>query len=394
VSNEVEAAYDQLKKTARVRGFRRGKAPKKVLAQIYGPAIRADVAQRLVDSHLQKALTDKSVQPLTQPSVEPAELKPKEPFSFKARFEVRPEIEKVEWQGLEAARKPIAVGDDLVEADVEKLRVEHATEQPVEGRPAREGDLVTLKLTFTIDGEEKTEELDTEIGKKQILGFLEEALVGMEAGATKEVVGKFPDNHPMASIKGKDATFVIELVELKERVLPEVDDDFAKDCDHDDLAALKKSLREKIEAKLKQEADEDVARQLVAKLCEKNPIPVPPSLVQQQARMTQRELQMLAQMTGQRLDDPAMQDRLRIDAETKVRAGLLMAEIAKEKEVKVTDDDLEKGYHELAEQTGKNVARLKAEYRDRQKREMLIGMILEDKILDLMESSAKISEAS
>src|SRR5690606_22460913 len=116
--------------------------------------------------------------------------------------------------------------------------------------------------------------------------------------------------------------------------------------------------------------------------------------VQQQARMTQRELQMLAQMTGQRLDDPAMQERLRMDAETKVRAGLLMAEIAKEKEIKVTDADLEKGYQELAEQTGKNVARLKAEYRDRQKREMLIGMILEDKVLDLMESSAKISEAS
>src|SRR5690606_18885862 len=155
----------QLKRTARVRGFRPGKAPKKVLAQIYGRAIRADVAQRLIDSHLQKALTDKSVQPLTQPSVEPAELNPKEPFSFKARFEVRPEIEKVKWEGLEATRKPVTVSDEQVEAEIEKLRLEHATVQPVEGRPARDGDLVTLRLTFAVDGEEKTEEVDTELGK-------------------------------------------------------------------------------------------------------------------------------------------------------------------------------------------------------------------------------------
>lgn len=393
VSNEVEAAYTQLKKTARVRGFRRGKTPKKVLVQMYGPAIRADVAQRLVDSHLQKALSDKSVQPLTQPSVEPAELKPKQAFSFKARFEVRPEIEKVDWQGLEASRKPTAVSDEAVESEIEKLRREHATMQPVEGRAAKEGDLVTLNLRFTVDGAEQSEDLDTEVGSKQILPFLDEGVVGMKAGEEKEVEGKFPDNHPMQTIKGKDAKFVIKLVELKERVLPEIDDDFAKDCEHEDLAAMKKALAEKVGEKQKQEADEDVARQLVAKLCEKNPIPVPPSLVRQQAQMTQRELQMLAQMTGQRLDDPAMQERLRMDAETKVRAGLLMAEIAKEKEVKVTDDDLEKGYQELAEQTGKNVARLKAEYRDRQKREMLIGMILEDKVLDLMEASAKITEA-
>jgi trigger factor len=109
--------------------------------------------------------------------------------------------------------------------------------------------------------------------------------------------------------------------------------------------------------------------------------------------MTQRELAMIAQMTGQSLDDPQMQERLRVDAEVKVRAGLLMAEIAKDKEIKVTDEDLEKGYEELAQQSGKNVAKIKAEYREKQKRDMLVGMILEDKVLDLIEGAAKITEA-
>jgi trigger factor len=378
-----------------VRGFRRGKAPRKVLVQIYGAAVRADVAKRLVDSKLQKALEGESVQPLTQPSVEPAELKAKQPFSFKARFEVRPEIEKVEWEGLEASRKSQVVTDEAVDAEIKKLQLQHATEEPVEGRAAKEGDIASLVLSFEVGGKAEREELDkVEVGAGQILPFLDEALPGLEIGATKEVVGSFPDNHRMDKLRGKESTFTIELKELKQRVLPEIDDELAKDCEHADLAAMKAALREQLGKKLEQEVAEDVARQLVAALCDKNPIPVPPSLVEQQTRMAGRELQMIAQMTGQRMDDPALQARLRVDSEVKVRAGLLMAEIAKEKKLEVNEDDLEKGYAELAEQTGKNVAKIKVEYRDRQRREMLIGMILEDKVLDLMESSAKISDAS
>ncbi len=392
VSHEVNAAYEQLKKTARVKGFRRGKAPRKILAQLYGPAIRADVAERLMNSSLQEALDDKDVQPLTQPSVEPAELKTKQSFSFKARFEVRPEIEKVEWEGLEAKRPKTEVTDEELEAEIEKLREQHSTLEPVEGRASEKGDTATLGLKFEVLGEEQSEELDTELGAGQLLTFLEEGALGMKVGEEKEVKGPFPDNHPNEQLRGVETSFHITLKELKKRVLPEVDDEFAKDLEHDDLAAMKTALTEQIAERHKQKAEEDVARALVAQLCEKNPIPVPPSLVQQQQQMAQRELMMLAQMTGQNPNDPALIERMKTDAETKVRAGLLMAEIAKAKDVQVTDEDLEKGYEELATQTGKNVARLKVEYRDKQKRDMLIGMILEDKVLDLMEGAAKIAE--
>ena len=394
VTTEVNNAYDQLRKTARVRGFRKGKAPRKILTQLYGPAIRADVAKKLMDSTLQQALSEKEVQPLTQPKVVPQELKNKEAFSFKARFEVRPEIEMVTWEGLEAQRNKTDATDELIKEEIDKLRGEHATEEPVEGRSAEDGDLADLALTFELDGKPTTEDLDrVEVGKGTILPFLDEALAGMKAGDSKEVSGAFPEQHKMESLRGKETVFEIHIKELKQRVLPEADDDFAKDIEFDDLAALKADLKEKVEKRLEQQSEEDLARQLVTALCEKNPVPVPPSLVEQQARMTERELMMIAQMTGQRMDDPSMQERLRMDAEVKVRAGLLMAEIAKEKDIKVTDEDLEKGYGELAAQTGKNVAKIKVEYREKQKRDMLIGMILEDKVLDLMEGAAKITDA-
>ncbi len=393
VNSEVEQSYQTLRRTARVRGFRRGKAPRKVLVHLYGPAVHAEVAKRLVDSSLEKAIAEQAVQPLTRPSVEPAELNPKEPFSFKARFEVRPEIEKVQWEGLEAKRQPTAVSAEAIDADVERLRLEQATLEPVEGRAAGEGDVATMSLSYEIDGETDTQELDTEIGSGQILKEIDAALAGMKTGETKEVAAKMPAQHPRAELRNREVTFQCKLTELKQRILPELDDEFAKDCDYDDLAALKKGVEDKLVSQREQQNQEDVARQLVAQLCEKNVVPVPPSLVEQQARMSEREMRMMAQMGGQPFDESALGPRLRADAEQKVRAGLLMAEIAKEKGLQVTGEDIEKGYSELAEQSGKNVAKIKAEYREKEKRDMLVGMILEDKVLDLLEKAAKISES-
>lgn len=394
VTREVDKAFAELKKTARVRGFRRGKAPRQVLVQLYGRAVHADVAQRLMDSSLQKALDERSMQPLTRPAVEPSELKPAASFSFKARFEVRPDIAKVEWQGLEATRDKVEVKPEHLQAEIERLRGEHATMEPIEGRAAEKGDIATMSLSFSVGGKNESEDLDAELGAGQVLPDIDAAVMGMNVGEEKDQPGRFPDGHNNPAIRGQSTTFHIKLVELKRRVLPSVDDEFAKDCEHEDLDAMKKSLSEKIEGRLKQEADERLARELVSRLCEKNAVDVPGSLVEQQTRISERELRMLAQMAGQRLDESTFGASIRADAEMKVRAGLLMAEIAKEKEVKVTEEDLEKGYEELAAQTGKNVAKVRAEYREKSKREMLIGMILEDKVLDLLEKAATIRDGS
>ncbi|MBW2527837.1 MAG: trigger factor [Deltaproteobacteria bacterium] len=396
VASEINKAYQSLQRTARVRGFRRGKAPRKVLTHLYGPAVEADVSKRLVEQSLQQALTEREMQPLTQPDVEPGELDPSSPFSFKARFEVRPEIEEVKWEGLEATRPPAEVSDESLEADIEQLRVQHATLNPVEDRPAKDGDVVTVGLRGEIDGEPVDEEVETTVASGELLPEIDQALPGLSVGSKTTVEATLPEGHPNPQLRGKSVSFVVELRELKERVLPEVDDEFARDCgDYDGLAALREARRAELKKRLDQRSEEDVARQLVAKLCEQNPVPVPPSLVEQQARISERELQQMAQMTGQPFQpNEQMRERVRADAEVKVRAGLLMAEIAKLKAVTVTEEDIEKSYAELAEQTGKNPAKVKAEYAPKGKREQLVGMILEDKILDLLESAAKISDAS
>jgi len=398
VKTEVDKAYGQLQRTARVRGFRQGKAPRHVLAHLYGGRVHADVAQRLVDDTLQRALAEKEVQPLNKPSIAPDELKPETDFSYKARFEVRPEIESVKWEGFSVRRPKVEVTGDMVDTQVESLRKQNSTLQPPEKeRAAKTGDVVSLTFTVSVDGEEHSpgeQNIDTEVGSGEIFPELDEALAGMSTGDSKDVVISFPQSHPNPGFRGKEGKFKLILKEVKERILPDLDDEFAKDCgEYADLKALRKSVFDDIEKALKQRATDAVAEQLVVELCKANPIPVPPSLVEQQSTVTQRELAAQARRRGQPFNpNDELRARVRTDSEVKVRAGLLMAEIAKTKEVKVDETDLEKGYAELAEQTGKNVAKLKAEYRDPRKREMLVAMILEDKILDIIEGASKIVE--
>ncbi|MEZ4375913.1 MAG: trigger factor [Polyangiaceae bacterium] len=346
-------------------------------------------------------MSEQQVQPVNNPAIEPAELKQGAPFSYKARFEVVPEIESVEYEGLEAKRPSKAVSDEALAEELEALRKAHSTlEPPKDARPSKEGDFATVDFEVSVAGaivdDAGATDLPIELGSKAVFAEIEEALIGKQVGDTAEATLEMPAGHPHKQLAGKQATFKLTLKELKERVLPTLDDEFAKDVDEafTSLDDLKKNVREQLEKKAEEEAENKLAERLVAELCNKNPVPVPPSLVQRQSQLTEREILQQAWMQGQRgsqLNDE-LRARIAVDSEVKVRAGLLMAAIAKKEEIKIGDPEIEEGLKELAEQTGKNVAKLRAEYREAQKREMLIGMILENKVLDLIEAKAKIED--
>jgi trigger factor len=399
VKTEVDKAYQALQKTARVKGFRPGKAPRDILTHLFGERVAMDVTQRLVDDTLQKALTEKNVQPLSQPNIEPQKLSAGTNFSYRARFEVRPEIASVKYDGFEVKRPSGKVTDEMIAEELESLRKTHATvSPPAEPRPAQKGDILEISFTIDVAGkrvpEASGDDVQVELGAGQFLPQLDEGLVGVSAGEDKDISLTFAANHARADFRGKPAVFHIKVKEVKERVLAALDDDFAKDVGtFQTLAELKEDINKKIEKALKQRAEDAVAEQLVAKLVEANPIPCPPSLVEQQCNMMEQEIAQQAKRAGQPVPShDELHARVHADSEVKVQAGLLMAEIAKEAQIKVTDEDIEKGLAELAEQMGKQVAKLRVEYRDPKKREMLVGMIIEDKILDIIESKAKITE--
>jgi len=401
VKSEVEKAYISVAKTARVSGFRPGRAPRKVLAHLYGPRIAADVAQRLVDETYPQAISEQKLQPVTDPAIEPRRLEEGKAFGYKARVEVLPLIENVKYDGLEATRAKVEVSPEQISERLDQLRRSHSTLQPPkEARASQKGDVATIDFTLSVDGavidDAGATDFQAELGGGQLIPEIEAALLGKSIGEQAEAKVDMPAQHPHPKLAGKSAVFALTLKDLKERVLPEADDEFAKDVgDFETLEALKNDISGTLEKQSKEESDNKLAEQLVIELVKANPVPLPPSLVERQMRVTEQEILQRARSQGQKATGVGEELRSQIqqDSEVKVRAGLLMAEIAKAEGIQIGDAELEEGLKELAEQTGKNVAKLRVEYRDQKKREMLIGMILENKVLDIIEAKAKISEA-
>jgi trigger factor len=401
VKAEVEKAYSTLQRKAHVRGFRPGKAPRQVLAHLYGPQVATDVAKALVEGTLPRALTDQNVTPVNQPQVTAGKLEQGAAFSYKATFEVQPDIESVDYEGLDLARPSALADDKQVDEQLEALRKQHSRlEAPESPRPAQQGDVVTVDFTLDVGGvqldEAAGQAVQLEIGSGQLLPELDAALTGKNVDDAFDVAASLPENNPREELRGKPATFHVKVKDIKQRVLPALDDELAKDVgSFQTLVELRADVRTRLQKMLKDQADSSVAEQIVDKLGQKNPIDVPPSLVEQQCRMMEAELLQNARRMGQR---PSREDFQKIhgqvhaDAERKVRAGLLMAAIARTIGLVINDDDVQKGLEELAAETGKNVAKVRAEYSDPQRRQMLIGMILEDKVLDVIEGKANLRE--
>jgi trigger factor len=408
VKESMRRAYDNLARSAQIRGFRKGKAPRQVLQHLFGERVAVDVGNKLVEDTLKSALQDKNIRPISNPVVEKPKPSDDGDFVYKARFEVTPDIEKVDYEGLQVKRPSYPIADPMVDSELEKLRLSHATlETPEPIRPAQKGDVVTFDFVLRVDGKPldggegkpldggEGNDVTAEIGADNLLPALSAAFEGKDSGVSFEVDVTFPDNYQRDGMRGKRGHFSVTLKEIKQRVLPALDDELAKDVgSFETLDALRADIREKLEKFYKERADNEIAEALVIELCKKNPVPVPPSLVDQQAQLQENEILQRARQQGNtvRSVSPDMKQRIRIDAEMKVRAGLLMAEIAKAKKIQVVDDDIQKAYEELAEQTGQNINKVKVQYREPKQREMLIGMILEDKVLTILEDAAKIED--
>jgi trigger factor len=401
VRKEVDRAYLTLAKKAHVRGFRPGKAPRNVLTQLFGSQVHSDVAKSIVDSTLPQVLTEKKVTPVTRPTVEPGRVSATEAFSYKARFEVQPDIDDVKYEGFELVRPVLQATDKMVQEQLDSLRLRHASLQaPDPTRPSRAHDVLTIDFTVAVDGKDVKDAagqgVQVELGTGQAWPQLEAALSGKSVGELVACEVDFPESHTNASLQGKRSTFSVTIADMKERVLPELDDEFAKDVGQfQTLVELRADVHSRLEALLKDQVEASLAQQMVNLLNEKNPIAVPPSLVEQQCRALEQEV--VAQ--GRRMGKSITQEQLKGmhgaihgDAERKVRAGMLMAVIARKHEVKVSEADIEKAYVELAQQSGKNVAKVKAEYREPGQRDVLLSLILEDKVLDIIEGKAKITD--
>jgi trigger factor len=399
IHKDLNDTYREIGKTARVRGFRPGKVPKNVLKQVYGRQAAAQVTGTLVEQGLMQAVQEHELHIVSQPEMEePPALEQGKPFTFKAKVEVRPKIDNVAIDGLEVWQKPIDVPNEDVDREIEQLRHQHGEIQiPDPMRPAQEGDLITIDYTVTVDGEAKedlgAEGRQVEIADEHLLPALKEGLLGMKPDDEKTVDMEFEDDHPNADLQGKTARFTIHAKELHEKLLPELDDEFAKDCgDYETLLELRLKIREGLEGAAKQRGDAELKDQLIDGLIEANDIPVPPSMVQQQQQMMMYEMAQFMQMAGQQgAPNADFFSGIEQRAQRRVQASILLGSLARQEGIEVSEADLDAKFQEIADQTGKHIAKVRADYQEAQ-RDALESQLLEEKVMALLAERAKINE--
>jgi trigger factor len=399
IHKDLNDTYREIGKTARVRGFRPGKVPKNILKQVYGQQAAAQVTGTLVEQGLMHAVQEHELHIVAQPEMEePPALEQGKPLTFKAKVEVRPKIDKVATDALEVWQKTIEVPDEAVDAEIEGLREQHAEIQALDPiRPAEECDLITIDYTVTVDGEAKedlgAEGRQVEIVDEHLLPALKEGLLGMQPGEEKTIDVAFEDDHPNPDLQGKTAQFAVRAKELHQKLLPELDDEFAKDCgDFETLLELRLKIREGLEGSAKQQSDAQLKDQLIEGLIQANDIQVPPSMVQQQQQMMMYEMAQYMQMAGQQGAPGAdFFSGVEQRAQRRVQAGLLLAALARQEGIDVTEADLDAKFQEIADQTGKHIAKVRADYQEAQ-RDALESQLLEEKVMALLTERAKINE--
>lgn len=394
----VENEYGKLQKNARIKGFRQGKAPRNVIVQLFSKSVRDEVTSSLVNETVVEAVQKHELPVVSTPVLKEA---PKvvdgTGLTFTVKVEVRPKVETLD-TSLELVRRTKPVTDADIDAEIERMRQTHAVVEPVETpRPAQKGDLLTVDYTVSVDGVAKPDMAGTdrsvELGNGQLLPEIEAGLAGAEIGQTKTITVARGAEEPNKELAGKTVVFEMNVKAMKERKLPAIDDELAKDIgDYATLAELKQKTRERLEESAKSQSDRALRDAAIESLVEKNTIPVPPSLLDQQLRAMLQEFMQLMQMMGQQPQlNQAMVEDMKPRAESKVRAALLLGELSRKASISVSADEVEAKLKEMAEKSGKHIAKLRVEYAG-EKREQLETQLLEDKLIKHLLDGSKITD--
>ncbi|MCB9555583.1 MAG: trigger factor [Deltaproteobacteria bacterium] len=409
VSTRLEEAYRELGQGVTVKGFRKGKVPRRMLEQLFGKHVNSEVAQRLRHDSISKALTDNELAPVSEPQFEDDGIVDGDAFRYAAVLQVVPEVEPKDYFGVTVKQRPAKTSDEAIERSLEGKRRQFTEYLPIEGRNTAPGDVITVDILGKIGDrplslDNQRVELDASSPIEPLPG-LAAKLTGISLEEEElDIKLTLPAHHHDHDHEhgedcdhdhdhGEEARLLVTIKDARQKVVPELDDDFAKDTgEAESLAELREVLRKELLEADEKRAVEEAKSALVKELLKINEVPVVPALVD---RHLERMISMQLAMFGidrrtAGIDEEALKDRARGDAEETVQSMLLIEAIAKAEKVEVTDADITAKLEEIAEQRGQAVAKVRAEY---EKEGRLLGIraaLREEKTLDLLMSKANI----
>jgi len=374
VAKELDDAYKQLKKTAKIKGFRPGKAPRSVLERLFKKDVHADILSRLLQSSFIEALQENNLNPIGSPKIDPPELKPGEPYRYDATIEIQPEIADIDFKGLELKKTLYEVSDGELEGQLKVLQKNLAQKKPIdEERPVKKGDFVIIDYEGFKDGEpfsetEKTENYTMEVGKGTIAKEIDEKLLGMSAGEETDAPVSFPVDYFNKELAGVEIVFKVKLHEIREEILPEIDDEFAKRLGKfETVEELKKEMIDNLEQGYEKRVEHEMNEQIFTALIDKTEFEVPDTLIDMELEGIVREAEKSFSMQGISLEEAGISkesiaEKHRGTAEKQVRRHLILNKIVKQEELTLSEEDLEKGIADMAEASRQPVETIKQYY--------------------------------
>jgi trigger factor len=362
VNRETDSLIQKYQKLARIPGFRRGHVPASVIRQRFSEDLKSDVVEALVPRYFRKAADKQGLIPVSQPQVTDLHLKENEPLRFKASFEVMPEIKVEGYKELRAEKPEIVVTDEEVEQSLTNVREQHATYSAVEGRALADGDYAQVSLDGQPkDGDGKPVHMDeimVEIAGKDTMPEFTENLRGASAGDERVFDVVYAQDAAEQRLAGKTFTYTVRVHSIKQKSLPELDDQFATQLgEFKSLDEVRQRLREGMAAERKHAAEHGAKDKLVAELVKRSEFEVPEALVERQIDVRlERGLRALAAQ-GMKAEDIKKMDlnRLRVgqreQALQEVKASLLLDKIAEEEKIEVSDEEINGEINSLAQQS-------------------------------------------
>jgi len=404
VRRAYDRAYQELARRAPVRGFRPGKAPRSVLEKLYGGQIAEQIEETLVAETLGDALAQAGLEPVAEPAIAAQPPAVDMEFVYTARVEVKPAFELPELTGLPARRPEATVTEADVERELEALRQRQAAlfEEPPEA-VAAPGHTLTLDFVGRIDGQPfqggSGQGVELELGSQRFLPGFEEQLAGARAGEDREVRVRFPDDYGTRELAGREAVFAVHVVAIKRRVVPALDDEFAKDLgDFDSLEALRARVRTDLLAAAERAAKAELHRTLLDALIARTAFELPPGLV---ARQLERLLQSAARRLAGAVPDAQLEAQIarwkeewRPRAEREVREMLLLEAIAKARGIQAEAAEIEARIAQLAREQRVEPARLRRAWGEDGLERALRTQLTDEKVLDFLASTAKVDDSS
>lgn len=404
VKRELDSIYKKVGRSAKIKGFRPGKAPRAVLEAHYAESVKEEAISNLVTKHYAEAVEKNTIDAVAQPAVDQKEITEGENLLFSVTVEVSPVLDPHDYTGIELEKEKLSIKKADVDERLTQIRQMYATlEDVTDDRALADGDFALIDFEGKLDGEARkelaAEDHTLEIGSKSFVPGFEDQLIGMKKGETKDITVTFPEDYGAKDIAGNEVSFSVTIKGIREKVLPALDEEFIKNFEkYETLKDLtddvKKSLGEEGEARIKAE----LRSTIVDRLLEKNEFEVPSAWVERQVYTMMLDARQRMVQNGMPDDKAAeisynLRDRFNDQATTMVKASFILSEIAKKESIEVSEEEIEEKLREVAQRYAQDYESVKKAYEGSEMEGRLRDELLEKKALDLIEEKATITAA-